>query len=200
MLFWGFICKKRRPDPGRMGSSQGREGYLLGPGRSSGLSRAETHHCAVKSTNSGEKRSAGSWGDGSSTTCFSCWKGVPQDSYGNRRMAISICNGDSSIGSETPTLCTRKQSLQRSCLSWSSILSWTVRLVKGLTGDISPKMRAKRTEELVLLSQPAKTTAHGTNSTLSFDWLGYQVFKQSEFRRFCIKTQVPVNLEKSEGW
>lgn len=50
----------------------------------------ETHHCAVKSTNSLEKRSAGSWGDGSSTTCLSCWKGVPQDSYGKRRMASSI--------------------------------------------------------------------------------------------------------------
>lgn len=114
-------------------------------------------------------------------------------------MAISICSGDSTARSETHTL-TRKQSLQRSCLSWSSIQSWTVRQVKGLTGDISPKMKAKGTEESVLLSQPAKTIAHGTTSTLSFDWLGYQVFKQSEFRRFCIKTQVPANLEKSEGW
>ena len=75
-----------------------------------------------------------------------------------------------------------------------------MRQVKGLTGDISPKMKAKGTEESVLLSQPAKTIAHGTASTLSFDWLGYQVFKQSEFRRFCIKTQFPANLEKSEGW
>lgn len=114
-------------------------------------------------------------------------------------MAISICSGDSTPGSETPTLCTRKQSLQRSCLSWSSIQSWAVRQVKGLTGDISPKMKAKGTEELVL-SQPAKTIAHDTNSTLGFDWLGYRVFKQSEFRRFCTKTQVLVNLEKSEGW
>lgn len=49
-----------------------------------------SHHFEVKSTNSGEKRSGGSWGDGSSTTCLSCWNGVPHDSYGKRRMAISI--------------------------------------------------------------------------------------------------------------
>lgn len=50
----------------------------------------ETHHWEVKSTKSGENWSAGSWGDGSSTTCFSCWNGVPHESYGKRRMASSI--------------------------------------------------------------------------------------------------------------
>ncbi|TNN71566.1 hypothetical protein EYF80_018252 [Liparis tanakae] len=39
-----------------------------------------THHWEMKSTNSGEKRSAGSCGDGSSTTCLSCWNGVPHES------------------------------------------------------------------------------------------------------------------------
>jgi len=38
------------------------------------------YHCEVKSTNSAENFSAGSCGDGSSTTCLSCWKGVPQES------------------------------------------------------------------------------------------------------------------------
>ncbi len=52
--------------------------------------RKQTHHWEVKSTNSGENWSAGSWGEGSSTTCFSCWKGVPHESYGKRRMASSI--------------------------------------------------------------------------------------------------------------
>lgn len=42
--------------------------------------RCEAHHLEMKSTNSGENRSAGSCGDGSSTTCLSCWNGVPQDS------------------------------------------------------------------------------------------------------------------------
>lgn len=75
--------------------NMGREGA---PGCHAGL---KTHHCAVKSTNSGEKRSAGSWGDGSSTTCFSCWNGVPQDSYGNRRMAISICRARKALVRDT---------------------------------------------------------------------------------------------------
>lgn len=52
-----------------------------------------TYHWEVKATNSGENRSAGSCGDGSSTTCLSCWNGVPHESYGNRRMASSICGG-----------------------------------------------------------------------------------------------------------
>lgn len=52
--------------------------------------RRKTHHRELKSTNSGENWSAGSWGEGSSTTCFSCWKGVPHESYGKRRMASSI--------------------------------------------------------------------------------------------------------------
>lgn len=39
-----------------------------------------SYHCEVKSTNSSENLSAGSCGDGSSTTCLSCWKGVPQES------------------------------------------------------------------------------------------------------------------------
>jgi hypothetical protein len=56
--------------------TSGSEAYLLNEEGHS----LETHHWAVKSTNSGENRSAGSWGDGSSTTCFSCWNGVPQDS------------------------------------------------------------------------------------------------------------------------
>lgn len=36
------------------------------------LGRCEAHHLEMKSTNSGEKPSAGSCGDGSSTTCLSC--------------------------------------------------------------------------------------------------------------------------------
>lgn len=72
----GLFAKGEGDQPqGRRGIWPGQEGVLTGA--RGGL---ETHHCAVKSTNSGEKRSAGSWGDGSSTTCFSCWKGVPQDS------------------------------------------------------------------------------------------------------------------------
>lgn len=39
-----------------------------------------SYHCEVKSTNSSENLSAGSCGDGSSTTCLSCWKGVPHES------------------------------------------------------------------------------------------------------------------------
>lgn len=50
----------------------------------------KAHHWELKSTNSGENWSAGSWGEGSSTTCFSCWNGVPHESYGKRRMASSI--------------------------------------------------------------------------------------------------------------
>lgn len=42
--------------------------------------KGEVYHCEVKSTNSDENLSAGSCGDGSSTTCLSCWKGVPQES------------------------------------------------------------------------------------------------------------------------
>lgn len=78
MLLLGFICSKRRPGPGRMGSGQGREGYSLGSGRPSGLSRAETHHCAVKSTNSGEKRSAGSWGTAPLPPASAAGRGSPR--------------------------------------------------------------------------------------------------------------------------
>lgn len=39
-----------------------------------------SYHCEVKSANSSENLSAGSCGDGSSTTCLSCWKGVPHES------------------------------------------------------------------------------------------------------------------------
>lgn len=81
MLFGGYLLKEKETKPREeLGSGQDREGYRLGLGRPRGPGRTETHHCAVKSTNSGEKRSAGSCGDGSSTTCFSCWNGVPQDS------------------------------------------------------------------------------------------------------------------------
>lgn len=41
---------------------------------------AGAHHWEMKSTKSGEKPSEGSCGDGSSTTCLSCWNGVPHDS------------------------------------------------------------------------------------------------------------------------
>lgn len=71
-------------------SNTRRSGLLFSRAGRSHQSVPETHHCAVKSTNSLEKRSAGSWGEGSSTTCLSCWNGVPQDSYGKRRMASSI--------------------------------------------------------------------------------------------------------------
>lgn len=45
-----------------------------------GKAKGALYHCEVKSTNSAENFSAGSCGDGSSTTCFSCWNGVPQES------------------------------------------------------------------------------------------------------------------------
>lgn len=81
--------KDDKPSP-RLCSKPCGSGLLFSQAGRSHWSPTETHHCAVKSTNSLEKRSAGSWGEGSSTTCLSCWKGVPQDSYGKRRMASSI--------------------------------------------------------------------------------------------------------------
>lgn len=54
------------------------------------IKKKKAHHWELKSTNSGENWPAGSWGEGSSTTCFSCWNGVPHESYGKRRMASSI--------------------------------------------------------------------------------------------------------------
>lgn len=87
----GAKCAQKddKPSP-RLCSKPCGSGLLFSQAGRSHRSPTETHHCAVKSTNSLEKRSAGSWGEGSSTTCLSCWKGVPQDSYGKRRMASSI--------------------------------------------------------------------------------------------------------------
>lgn len=61
-----------------------------------------------------------------------------------------------------------------------------MRQVKGLTGDIRPKMKASGTQAVSSSDPAGRKTCHG------------QVFKQSEFGRFYIETQVPANLEKSE--
>lgn len=82
-------------------------------------------------------------------------------------MAISICSGNSGTGSDAPTFCTRKQGLHRSCLSWSSTQSWTVRQVQGLIGDIIPKMKAKGTP-VVSSSDPASSYGSRSKSNPEF--------------------------------